>query len=346
MRQKKWLCFGLALALSCANLQQVSAYAQEGVLAEEAAENLESLTWRELEDGTLEIVAYSGNDTMLTVPEAVEGKRVTRIGGYAFSGNGSLEGIVLPGSITEIGDCAFWGCGSLKEIAIPESVSKIPRGMLKGCQNLSAAVIPEGVTEIGYDAFEGCSSLSQVVIPDSVKQIGHEAFTNTAWLESQPEGVVYAGKIAYAYKGVRDSLTAVDIPEGICGIADQAFKGCKSLAEVEISSTVQYIGKEAFGNCHSLEDICIPASVTEIGERAFGYEGVPDDDFAQESSESAWVWEWERKPEFQVLCSPGSAAQDYAEKNGMQYIQPGEGQHVEIDAQAETEQQEEAGQQA
>lgn len=73
----------------------------------------EEYRYRELEDGTLEITGYQGNDTELVIPAEINGKRVTGIGDSAFSGCSSLTGIELPADLTSIGDSAFSGCDDL-----------------------------------------------------------------------------------------------------------------------------------------------------------------------------------------------------------------------------------------
>lgn len=85
----------------------------------------EEYRYRELEDGTLEITGYQGNDTELVIPAEINGKRVTSIGSYAFDGCSSLTGIELPAGITSIGVNAFSGCRSLTEIKLPESLTII-----------------------------------------------------------------------------------------------------------------------------------------------------------------------------------------------------------------------------
>ena len=41
-----------------------------------------------------------------------------------------------------------------------------------------------------------CSSLTSVTIPNSVTTIGNSAFEGTVWYNNQPDGLVYAGKVA------------------------------------------------------------------------------------------------------------------------------------------------------
>lgn len=129
--------------------------------------------------------------------------------------------------------------------------------------------IPDSVTSIGNFAFEDCTSLSSITIPDSVTIIGYAVFSNTAWYISQPDGVVYAGKVAYDYKGEMPANTNIVLKEETKGIADHVFHGCTSLTSITIPDSVTSIGESAFKGCTSLTSITIPDSVTSIGLDAF-----------------------------------------------------------------------------
>ncbi|MEE1016373.1 MAG: leucine-rich repeat protein [Ruminococcus sp.] len=135
--------------------------------------------------------------------------------------------------------------------------------------SIKSVVIENGVTSIGKYAFYGCKGLTSVTIPDGVTSIGSGAFDNTGWYNNQPDGLIYAGKFAYKYKGEMPNNTSIVIKEGTKGIADHAFRGCTSLTSVTIPDSVTRIGGEAFAVCTGLTSVTIPDSVTSIGGYAF-----------------------------------------------------------------------------
>ena len=141
-----------------------------------------------------------------------------------------------------------------------------------------SVVIPESVTYNGTTysvtsiesyAFYDCSGLKSITIPNSVTSIGDYAFSGTAWYNNQPDGVVYAGKVLYNYKGTMPSNTSITIKDGTLGIAYRAFYKCTRLTSIEIPNSVTSIGDGAFASCDGLTNIEIPNSVTSIGEGAF-----------------------------------------------------------------------------
>ncbi|MBQ3741206.1 MAG: leucine-rich repeat domain-containing protein [Prevotella sp.] len=125
------------------------------------------------------------------------------------------------------------------------------------------------VTYIGWSAFRECSGLTSITIPNSVTSISSDAFDGTAWYDNQPNGLVYAGKVAYKYKGAMPENTAIVLEEGTTEIADEAFYNCSGLTSITIPNSVTSIGMEAFSGCTGLTSIEIPNSVTRIGGEAF-----------------------------------------------------------------------------
>ncbi|MBQ8879726.1 MAG: leucine-rich repeat protein [Clostridia bacterium] len=74
------------------------------------------------------ITSYTGDDTTVTIPETIEGKRVTAIASGAFT-NKKVETLVLSRFILKIEDGAFVGCSSLSTLYYPDSVYYISNGV-------------------------------------------------------------------------------------------------------------------------------------------------------------------------------------------------------------------------
>ena len=241
--------------------------------------------------------------TSITIPDSV-----TDIGHFAFYNCSELASITIPDSVTSIGNQAFRGCDKLQNIyitdiaawcnistlynlmeysssnknlylnnelvttlIIPNGVTAITLYAFARCSGLTSVTIPNSVKKIGDYAFNGCSGLTSVTIPDSVKDIGDYAFDNTLWYNNQPNGLVYAGKVAYKYKGTMPSNTSIVLKEGTLGITGYAFSYCRGLTSVTIPDSVTKIGHYAFEGCRGLTSITIGNGVKYIGDHAFVY---------------------------------------------------------------------------
>ena len=222
---------------------------------------------------------YINNElaTSITIPNSV-----TNIGYDAFRNCTVLTSVTIPDSVTSIDDDAFSGCTGLRSIYYIGDVASWCG--ISGLGNLMSSsrtlyidsnkvegelIIPGSVTSIGSSAFYGCTGLTSITIPDSVTSIGEDAFYNTAWYNNQPNGLVYAGKVAYKYKGTMQNSTSITIKNGTLGIADKAFYNCTGLTSVTIPDSVTSIGDWAFFGCTGLTSVTIGGSVTHIGWGAF-----------------------------------------------------------------------------
>ena len=194
---------------------------------------------------------------------------INSIGYRAFANCDSLTNIEIPNSVIVIGNSSFYECRGLTSITIPNSVTVIGSSAFYECRGLTSATIGNSVTTIGSSAFFGCSNLADIVIGNSVNSIESGAFSSTAWYNNQPDGLVYAGRVAYRYKGAMPAGTSIPWKDGTLGIASGAFSNRTSLTSIDIPNSVITIGSDAFVNCSSLTNITIPNSVKSIGYYAF-----------------------------------------------------------------------------
>lgn len=267
------------------------------------------------------------------------GNQLTTIGEWAFSYTG-IRKIDIPDSVTSIEAGAFYFCDQLTEVnvgnqlayiaesafsncglksfTIGDQVKKIGKYAFAGNSDLKEIDIPGSVTEIEYAAFKNCTVLGNVGIPDSLEKIGGFALDNTAWYQSQADGIVYAGNVLYDYKGEMPSGTVIEVKTGTHGIAGYAFDGDKNLGGIKISRTVTNIGDFAFHDCVSMDSVTIPESVTEIGEKALGYktkDNAPSGRKVRAAGDNSVKME-----NFTIYGTEGSAAQTYAQENSFTFV--------------------------
>lgn len=153
------------------------------------------------------------------------------------------------------------------------------------------------VVKIGSSAFRDCKNLESVVIPDTVTSIGNYSFQSCTYLESVTIGQSVASIGDWAFYKC-ENLKSVIIPNSVVTIGNRAFSDCNGLQNVSIGNNCANIGNYAFDNCYSLKEITIPENVFSIGIDAFNKCEV-------------------------IYGYSGSEAQNYAEKNGINFVSIG-----------------------
>ena len=283
-------------------------------LGEKAFSGCANLTTVSIPDGitTISDEIFSGciNLTIINIPE-----NVTAIGAKAFSGCTSLTTISIPKGVTVISHEAFSECTSLKSISIPKGVTSIGY-MAFFNSGLTSIDIPENVILIGQSVFSDCKNLVDVKISSVKTTIESQAFKDCAnlkniWLPEIMNDISIGRK---AFSGCT-SLTRIEIPQGLTGIAMNVFENCTSLTEVIIPNSVTRIGESAFMGCSNLKNITIPENMIEIQGLAFYDTGLTSAIFLNTSG-----WRLKDKNIDSELADPSNAAQLLKKGNEIQIL--------------------------
>ncbi|MBT9777901.1 leucine-rich repeat protein [Clostridium sp. MCC353] len=94
--------------------------------------------------GQIRIIKCLTEDTVVTIPETIDGKIVSELGKYALSGH-KLKTLQLPAGIRKIGAYALYNCGNLKNISFYSTIEDIGAGVFTGCtavEVLDVTVVP------------------------------------------------------------------------------------------------------------------------------------------------------------------------------------------------------------
>lgn len=193
-------------------------------------------------------VLYAGDFAYKIIGDFTDSTLTFKDNTYAInddflSYNEYVKKINLPDSLTSIGVSAFESCSNLKEITIPNRCS------------------------VQAMAFYDCSSLANINYNESMVWTAPSAFCNTAWYNSQSDGIVYHGTAACAYKG--DFAAAETVKDGTTIIVDGLFYGDEALTSINLPDSVEYIGDMAFENCINLKKISLPKSLYTLCDETF-----------------------------------------------------------------------------
>ena len=199
MKMKRLLAFCLSYTLLFGTLQNVAGeFAFEKLTASAENSSVSESTFEyEVFEDYVKITGYNGSETTVTIPASISSLPVTEIGSSAFSGNQTIEKIVLPSCLETIGTAAFNNCSALKEITLPKSLSKIDSRAFMSCTSLKEFKVDSENTSFAVKngvlynadfsvlvAYPAGKEDTEFTVPDTVTEINANAFAGNIYLTS------------------------------------------------------------------------------------------------------------------------------------------------------------------
>ena len=224
-----------------------------------------------LEDDTYAVIGFS-NQTVkqLVIPSEHKNKPVSKINDNAFKvekgiwgGRKSLpiETLDIEEGVKVIGEYAFYDSG-LKDALLADSIEYIYDNAFYN--NDTTINLPKNIKHVGSNAFAG-TKLSGEINTTGIN------FENSALYDTDITAIIFSSETELIPEGICgncDSLTKVEIPEGIKEIGSNAFSGCVKLNDIDLPKSLKIINSNAFSHS-GLEEIVFKSEITNIGEYAF-----------------------------------------------------------------------------
>lgn len=198
------------------------------------------------DDAYRKVIGYTGNDSVIYIPDNYNSVPVKGIEANVFKGK-NITKVYLGQNIKEIGDFAFADTKLAGELNLPQGIITIGKSAFANCADLTTINIPATVTDIGEGAFEDCVALTKVTFENgiSITEIKANTFKGCLKLSDfvLPQSVTEIGDSAFEQAG----LAVINL-ENIVSVGAAAFKDCANLADITANGALATIKEYAFAN--------------------------------------------------------------------------------------------------
>ena len=156
----------------------------------------EDFIYSVLETG-IYISGYQGDDSLVVIPEEIDGTPVTLVGGLS---NAGIEGIKFSDTVETIGASCFFHDETLQYVICGENVKTIEEIAFEWCVNLKEIRLNEGLETIESGGLSTLSDqLADLYIPESVVKIAGGS------LPMNGETLIHVKAGSYAEQYCKDS---------------------------------------------------------------------------------------------------------------------------------------------
>ena len=179
---------------------------------------------------TYVIMEYNGDEENIIIPSQFNGKNISRVGSFAFYGNGKLKTLTINSNIESIGGLSFGACSNLESITFSSGGKcQIGHCAFRGCEKLINLDLA-GASELRASCFAWCIGLKEVVCPKNVVYFGANIFFNCnikLTIECDDKSLMTVEPYAFYYMGRNSSIsfTGVTEPTDLTSVIASANKG-------------------------------------------------------------------------------------------------------------------------
>ena len=231
----------------------------------------------------------------LTIPDMVNGLKVTAIASHAFSGCHSITNVTLPSGLQVLGKEVFHGCSALMSIKsnivnpleteLDEETFTddqfcsimlwVPRCTWTKYKSTTSWNRFTSIVEVPYKTAEGIELVIKVIsdqnktctVGDGLYPAIDETIITNIVIPETVNGYRVVKLSNHAFKGCK--ITGISLPKSINQIGRSAFDNCTNLTKIELPEGITEIDEYTFLSCNSLQDVTIPTSVNVINRDAF-----------------------------------------------------------------------------
>ena len=186
------------------------------------------------------------------------GGTMTELPAHALFDCNDLVLVTLPAGVTAVGAYALYNCESLLALDV-SGIKTLSEHALDSCAALTRLDFGEALTTLGFGALQGCDELRRLTLP-FVGDGGENAYLGYAFGAEVPD---------FAKGFYPPYLSEITLLAQGSSLGDYAFFECETLTRVNMCEGVRSIGVRAFAGCTRLTSIALPASLESIRENAF-----------------------------------------------------------------------------
>ena len=210
----------------------------------------DGLTYKPAGDGSCVVSGYSGDETIVVIPE----KSV--VNGVLCDVSGIDEGVFKNSAVTQ-----YVVSSENNFFSVHDGVLYSKNGRIlyayPSASTVNTYSVADGVEEISSYAFYNSRNLISVDLPDELLQINDYAFSRCVSLQSVtiPKNVVIVEEGAFRMTENNDITSVVFSGMVLTELGDEAFFGLNNLIRLDLPASLKTIGDGVFYGMSSLQKV-------------------------------------------------------------------------------------------